>query len=103
MKYSGSYLIISNNELNKILHKCLLGVRRNILACSTSLDGGVFCLLLSLVGPAPFCRCHIIFVWVLPVEVFTEVTTSCTWLKVILMIVRMASGDHQPISVASTS
>ena len=78
MKYSNSYLVVSDNELNKILHECLLGVRRNILACSMSPDGDVFCLLLSLVGPALFHRHLIIFVRVLPVEVFTEVTTSCT-------------------------
>ena len=78
MKYSSSYLVISDNEPNKILHECLLGVRRNILACSTSLDGDVFRLLLSLVGPALFCRHLIIFIRVLPVEVFTEVTTSRT-------------------------
>ena len=78
MKYSSSYLIVSDNELNKILHECLLGVRRNILACSMSPDGDVFCLLLSLVGPALFHRHLIIFVRVLPVEVFTEVTTSRT-------------------------
>ena len=41
MKYSSSYLIISDNEPNKILHECLLGVRQNILVCCTSLDGGV--------------------------------------------------------------
>ena len=78
MKYSSSYLIVSDNELNKILHECLLGVRQNISVCSTSLDGGFFCLLLSLVGPALFCCRLIVFIRVLPVEVFTEVTTSCT-------------------------
>ena len=82
MKYSSSYLVVSNNEPNMILHECLLGVRRNILACSMSLDGDVFRLLLSLVGPAPFRRRLIVFVRVLPVEVFTEVTSTfhpCQW------------------------
>ena len=78
MKYSSSYLVVSDKELNKILHECLLGVRRNILVCSTSLDGDIFHLLLSLVGPAPFRHCLIVFVRVLPVKVFTEVTNSRT-------------------------